>query len=243
MDPKAEKYFNFSTYNYVANNPIIAKDPDGKDIIFVVGDTRYTYRKGNLYLNNKQVWTPYTDGKYHFLSSNQQSVLDQFRYMENSGDKIFKGVLSTLIASRNRHEIRQGDQSTTGVVPFGQWSQDAYEEYSSGRGSNSYSEFNFNTTRKQGYSDLETVFHEMRHMLDIDKGRLPADTKFAEMNAVAIQNYVRRKEGKGDRKEYETKKSTYYYTNEDMRKSFDGLLKLIERALNENSNGFTIYFN
>lgn len=143
VDPLAEKYFNFSTYNYVANNPIVAKDPDGKDIIFVVGDARYTYRQGNLYLNNKQVWTPYTNGKYDFLSSNQQVVLEQLRYMENSGDKVFKGVLSTLTSSRNKHEIRQGDNSKTGVVPVGAWSQDAYEEYSSGRGSDSYSDFNF----------------------------------------------------------------------------------------------------
>ena len=59
VDPKVEKYVNFSPYNYVANNPVIAIDTDGKEIIFVVGDARYTYRQGNLYLNN-----PYTiDGK------------------------------------------------------------------------------------------------------------------------------------------------------------------------------------
>jgi len=124
VDPLADKYFNFSAYNYVANNPIVAKDPDGKDIIFVVGDASYTYRQGNLYLINKQVWTPYTNGKYDFLSSNQQVVLEQFRYMENSGDKVFKGVLNTLILSRNKHEVLQGNNSTTGVVPFGQWSQE-----------------------------------------------------------------------------------------------------------------------
>ena len=226
----------------MVNNPVIAIDPDGKEIIFVVGDARYTYRQGNLYLNNKVVWTPYANGKYDFLSGNQQVVLEQFRYMENSGDKVFKGVLNTLISSRNRHEIRQADNSTTGVVPYGQWSQDAYEEYSSGHGSDSYSEFNFKTTRQQGYSDLETVFHEMRHMLDIDKGHLPSDTKYSEMNAVSAQNYARQKDGKGDRTKYETRKSTYYYSSKDLQKSFDGLLKLIDKGMNENSNGFTIYF-
>lgn len=100
----------------------------------------------------------------------------------------------------------------------------------------------FKTTRKQGYSDLETVFHEMRHMLDIDKGRLPLDKRNSEMNAVSAQNYVRKKEGKTNRTDYETLKSTYYYSSEDLQKSFDGLLKLIEKGMNENSNGFTIYF-
>lgn len=33
MDPLSNKYPSFSPYNYVANSPLINKDPDGKDII------------------------------------------------------------------------------------------------------------------------------------------------------------------------------------------------------------------
>lgn len=89
---------------------------------------------------------------------------------------------------------------------------------------------------------MQTVFHEMRHMLDFDKGRLPSDTKYSEMNAVSAQNYVRAKEGRANLTDYETRKTTYYYNREDLQKSFDGLLKLIEQGLNENSNGIQINF-
>ena len=39
IDPKAEKYFQYSPYVYVANNPLIYVDPDGKDLI-LAGDKK-----------------------------------------------------------------------------------------------------------------------------------------------------------------------------------------------------------
>jgi len=55
IDALAEKYLNLSPYVYVADNPIVNIDPDGKEIIFIVrGETRkqdqfLTYRNGNFY--------------------------------------------------------------------------------------------------------------------------------------------------------------------------------------------------
>jgi RHS repeat-associated protein len=37
VDPLAEKYYHINPYTYVANNPINAIDPDGRDIIHLNG--------------------------------------------------------------------------------------------------------------------------------------------------------------------------------------------------------------
>ncbi|MHA4811564.1 DUF6443 domain-containing protein [Flavitalea flava] len=36
IDPKAEKFFGFTPYNYTINNPINGVDPDGKDALFTI---------------------------------------------------------------------------------------------------------------------------------------------------------------------------------------------------------------
>ncbi|WP_411812418.1 DUF6443 domain-containing protein [Chryseobacterium scophthalmum] len=61
VDPLAEKYSSMSTYAYVANNPIIFVDPDGKDIILYYMNSNgkmetYDYKYGAQYKgDNKYV--------------------------------------------------------------------------------------------------------------------------------------------------------------------------------------------
>jgi len=42
VDPKAEKFYNITPYNYVSNSTINNIDPDGKDIIRIEGGVRFT---------------------------------------------------------------------------------------------------------------------------------------------------------------------------------------------------------
>ncbi|WP_044172114.1 RHS repeat domain-containing protein [Flectobacillus major] len=49
-DPMAEKYFDLSTYNFVANNPVKLIDPDGREIWINYGDgQKVRYENGKLY--------------------------------------------------------------------------------------------------------------------------------------------------------------------------------------------------
>ena len=55
MDPLAEKYYQISTYAYVANNPIIFIDPDGRQIVGVTRrDARIFHQDLNTIFGNEQ---------------------------------------------------------------------------------------------------------------------------------------------------------------------------------------------
>ena len=66
MDPLAEKYIGISSYAYVANNPLIFVDPDGRDIRLAAGLTNEEKLKivGNLQsiTNDKIVYSTLDDG-------------------------------------------------------------------------------------------------------------------------------------------------------------------------------------
>jgi hypothetical protein len=99
VDPMSDKYPSMSPYNYCANNPVIIKDPDGKDIIIydennrkVATITKYgtTFEKG-MDKNNKAY----------------QNYKASENYLKGKTD-----VFDLLIKSDSKVNIRMGNSNT-----------------------------------------------------------------------------------------------------------------------------------
>ena len=99
-DPLGDKYTNLSLYNYVANNPIGAIDPDGQLIIFVNGHWNSIANKIGMSPGgpNEAYWNFfdkgftgsvknfYKDNKYLYLDGSSRMGFDQ-----SGGDRFRRG--------------------------------------------------------------------------------------------------------------------------------------------------------
>ncbi len=119
VDPLADSYLNLSPYTFVANNPLLYIDPDGKKIIIgshITGQ-RYEYRNGNLYIvNTNQLYT----GNESFLITNRDAIktLDEAStFFYGNGDKLEKGgIIHRLVESDKVYSIGYSE-GVAGVIP------------------------------------------------------------------------------------------------------------------------------
>ncbi|WP_415060415.1 RHS repeat-associated core domain-containing protein, partial [Flavobacterium sp.] len=104
IDPLAEKYPSISPYAYVANNPIMYIDPDGRDIVLPKGtSTKDTYTiLGNLQklTNDKLVYSTQKDG----------TIRIKIASLAKSGSET-KAAGTNLI-----RELNSSDKTTTIVI-------------------------------------------------------------------------------------------------------------------------------
>ncbi|MBW6481324.1 MAG: RHS repeat-associated core domain-containing protein [Bacteroidales bacterium] len=121
VDPLAEKYYSISPYAYVANNPLMYIDPDGRQISF-----SYQYQQdedGNYVLNEHghkilSGVTMHLTGVVMNVSSKSANLDAAARRISNQIEKSFRGKMSNgvsfttevnLRAVENMNEVKTND--------------------------------------------------------------------------------------------------------------------------------------
>jgi hypothetical protein len=203
-DPHADKYPSFSSYSSMGCNPISIIDKDGKDIIFVIrkGDntSQYRYNSGNFY--NIETGARYNPSK-ESISKTMYQVLETYRKIENSGDKVLINKLHSLEESKLTHYIQESAREENLVSRYGiPLSLDKKMRIGTS------TEFDFNQKTLKEYQKKEgvpftpsiIVTHEMGHQYDHDQGNSEdnesensARDPF-EIRAVKNENRMRRLE-------------------------------------------------
>lgn len=125
IDPLAEKYYSTSPYVYVANNPINAIDPDGRDIVNIAGGVRFTGSHARMMLRYFQSMTSsgnYNIKGFHFV---QESITPNiYRHTLNSFQR-GKPELLHYDADQKRNRQRR-QQATYGIATVKGYERDEY---------------------------------------------------------------------------------------------------------------------
>src|SRR5690554_4204247 len=110
MDPLAESYFTLSPYAYVANNPILLTDPDGKRIEF-----SFTYDdEGMISGVNINVTGKVIDNTKRGLSSKRMNsarnkIVDGIKNIQVTGEGIDINFSSNIEIANSEEDIASDD--------------------------------------------------------------------------------------------------------------------------------------
>lgn len=206
-DPLAHEYTNLSPYVFVANNPIIYVDPDGREIWIgfqVTKDDGTTeaqkvqYKEGKLYgADGKE----YTGGNEY--ATKVMNDLNQL----SKDDDVLKERIGTLETSKNIHtvEMTKNPEDGNANVPLSQKDDEAGVSTGSKTTYNPDKDTNVRGDKRAPRAGLA---HEMLgHGYDSDQGKADYSKtdngiRMYEVNAVNVENRARAAAG-------DEKKTTY----------------------------------
>ena len=88
MDPLCEKYYHISPYVYCAGNPVKYVDPDGRSTwVINQGGGKYQVVGGNLYDNDKNIYTGSFNKRGEFICNNSIGITTSMTSFYNSDTK------------------------------------------------------------------------------------------------------------------------------------------------------------
>lgn len=215
-DPLSEKYYSFSPYNFVLNNPIKHVDPDGREVWIVHKKQEIRYDNGKLYNKDGSNYT----GKVGGFLKQSVNALNGING-STTGNKMLSGLQSSSnifkIAKGTSSEFKANDAlKANGVAiknsPAG--SMFAAAKLAGGSGGTltwnptKGGEF-VNTTKGLDSNPTTNLGHELAHASDADNG-LQNNTdynglKLDEWQASQTENQMRGEMGLNLRSIYNTK--------------------------------------
>ena len=166
IDPLADEYIHLSPYSYVANNPLIFIDPDGKSIYIVTGNKSVEVAKETLLKTTlgKELWGKYANSNTHDIYITCQ----KFNKLSYANGAIYsyaekQGLLRAGKVNLNLNDEYQKDFSTLNGI-------DISKSLGIGRSIHlmSLNEDNFNKGSK--FDNAETLFHEIKAHVDLYLG-------------------------------------------------------------------------